>query len=312
VSVNGGWPDLTELERTARSVRREILTMLHQAGSGHPGGSLSEVELLLGLYGYALRHDPQHPTWPQRDRFVLSKGHGCPALYVVLSHYGYFPKTELATLRRYGSRLQGHPQLGLPGLEIASGSLGQGISVALGMALAGRLDPSTSSGSSSDGSRAESSPSTVLRTQSRAQAEGSRGGAGYRVWCLVGDGECDEGQVWEAAMAAAHHRVENFHVIVDANGVQQNGPTRQVMNSEPLVEKWRAFGWDAREINGHSVREVLQAYDAVRKITGQPSVIVARTVKGKGVSFMEGKPAWHGVAPNTEQLGAALAEIGED
>ncbi len=275
--MNGGWPDLAELERTARTVRREILTMLHQAGSGHPGGSLSEVELLLGLYGYALRHDPQRPTWPQRDRFVLSKGHGCPALYVVLSHYGYFPKTELSTLRRFGSRLQGHPQLGLPGLEIASGSLGQGISVALGMAIAGRLD-----------------------------------GAGYRVWCLVGDGECDEGQVWEAAMAAAHHRVDNFHVIVDANGVQQNGPTRQVMNSEPLVEKWRAFGWDAREINGHSVREVLQAYDAVRKVTGQPSVIVARTVKGKGVSFMEGKPAWHGVAPNKEQLAAALAEVGAD
>ncbi len=250
--------------------------MLNQAGSGHPGGSLSEVELLLGLYGYALRHDPKRPTWPERDRFVLSKGHGCPGLYVTLAHFGYFPKAELATLRRYGSRLQGHPQLGLPGLEIASGSLGQGLSVALGMAIAGRLD-----------------------------------GAAWRVWCLIGDGECDEGQVWEAAMAAAHRRLDRLHVIVDANGVQQNGPTREIMNTEPLVEKWQAFGWDAREVNGHSLREVLQAYDDVRRVTGKPSVIVARTVKGKGVSFMEGQAGWHGVAPNKEQLVAALAEIGE-
>ena len=270
--------DADTLIRKARQLRRDILVMLHQAGSGHPGGSLSMVELLTGLfYGGQLRHDPAQPDWPERDLFLLSKGHAVPALYAVLADRGYFPRSELSTLRKYPTRLQGHPERGsAPGIEIASGSLGQGLSMANGFALADRLD-----------------------------------GRKRRIYCLMGDGEQQEGQIWEAAMTAAHHHLDAVCAIVDANQLQQNGPVQGIQNIEPLPEKWRAFGWHAIEINGHDIVQVLRAYDEARTITGQPTVIIARTEKGHGVSFMTLKAEWHGVAPNTEQLALALKELAD-
>ena len=270
--------DTAALTRKARQLRRDILVMLNQAGSGHPGGSLSMVELLTGLfYGNHLRHDPARPDWPERDLFLLSKGHGVPALYAVLADRGYFPKSELATLRKYPTRLQGHPERGsAPGIEIASGSLGQGLSMANGFALADRLDRRR-----------------------------------RRVYCLMGDGEQQEGQIWEAAMTAAHHQLDAVCAIVDANQLQQNGPVKSSKKIEPLPEKWRAFGWHAIEINGHDIAHVLRAYDEARTITGQPTVIIARTEKGHGVSFMTLKAEWHGVAPNKEQLALALQELAD-
>ena len=249
--------------------------MIAKAGSGHPGGSLSMVELLIGLYWYKLRHNPAHPAWPERDLFLLSKGHGCPALYTVLAFQGYFPREELMTLRRYPTRLQGHPERGSPpGVEIAAGSLGQGLSMANGIALADRLD-----------------------------------GRRRRIFCLLGDGEVQEGQVWEAAMTAHHHHLEMVCAIIDANQLQQNGPVKAIQDIEPLVEKWRAFGWHTIEINGHDVAQVMDAYDQADTIRDKPQAIVARTIKGKGVSFMELKPAWHGVAPKPDELERALKEL---
>ncbi len=268
-------PDLSELRRVAVELRQEILKMISKAGSGHPGGSLSMVELLVGLYWYKLRHDPKNPTWPDRDVFLLSKGHGCPALYTVLAFRGYFPKEELMTLRRYPTRLQGHPERGsLPGIEMSAGSLGQGLSMANGIALADRLD-------------------------NRKR----------RVFCLMGDGEIQEGQVWEAAMTAHHHKLDSVCAIVDANQLQQNGPVKQIQDVEPLPDKWRAFGWHTIEIDGHDIGQVLKAYDEAETIKGKPQVIVARTVKGKGVSFMELNHAWHGVAPKPDELEKALKEL---
>ncbi len=266
---------VTELKKLAIELRQTILRTIAKAGSGHPGGSLSMVELLIGLYWHALRHDPQRPDWPDRDLFLLSKGHGCPALYTVLASQGYFPKEELSTLRRYPTRLQGHPERGsVPGVEISAGSLGQGLSMANGIALADRLDGRT-----------------------------------RRIYCLMGDGEIQEGQVWEAAMTAHHHHLENVCAIIDANQLQQNGPVKQIQDIEPLPEKWRAFGWHVIEIDGHDIAQVLKAYDAAATITGKPQVIVARTIKGKGVSFMELNPAWHGVAPKPDELERALGEL---
>jgi len=268
-------PDAPAWRRLAVELRQTILRMIAKAGSGHPGGSLSMVELLIGLYWYALRHDPKRPDWPERDLFLLSKGHGCPALYAVLAAQGYFPKEELMTLRRYPTRLQGHPERGsVPGVEIAAGSLGQGLSMANGIALADRLD-----------------------------------GRRRRIYCLMGDGEIQEGQVWEAAMTSAHHRLEAVCAIIDANQLQQNGPVREIQNIEPLAEKWRSFGWHTIEIDGHDLAQVIRAYDEAKTITGQPQAIVARTVKGKGVSFMELNPAWHGVAPKPDELEKALNEL---
>jgi transketolase len=268
-------PDLLSLKRLAIELRKTILRMIAHAGSGHPGGSLSIVELLIGLYWHALRHDPTRPDWPQRDLFLLSKGHGCPALYAVLAYQGYFPKEELMTLRRYPTRLQGHPEKGSPpGVEIAAGSLGQGLSIANGMALADRLD-------------------TCRR----------------RIFCLMGDGEIQEGQVWEAAMTAFHHRLDGVCAIIDANQLQQNGPVKDIQDIEPLADKWRSFGWHTIEIDGHAFEQVLRAYDEAGTITGKPQVVIARTVKGKGVSFMELNPAWHGVAPKPEELEQALNEL---
>ena len=271
-------PRLDTLTRKARQLRRDMLVMLNQAGSGHPGGSLSMVELLVGLfYGGQLRHNPARPDWAERDLFLLSKGHGCPALYAVLADRGYFPKEELSTLRKHPTRLQGHPERwSPPGVEIAAGSLGQGLSMANGFALADRLDGRT-----------------------------------RRIYCVMGDGEQQEGQVWEAAMTAAHHHLDAVCAIVDANQLQQNGPVQGIQNIEPLPEKWRAFGWHAIEINGHDLAQVLRAYDEARAMTGQPTAIIARTIKGKGVSFMELKTEWHGVAPNREQLAAALKELAD-
>ena len=268
-------PNLQELKRLTIELRSTILRMIAKAGSGHPGGSLSMVELLVGLYWYKLRHDPKRPDWPDRDVFLLSKGHGCPALYAVLAQRAYFPKEELATLRHYPTRLQGHPERGsVPGIEISSGSLGQGLSMANGIALGDRLDGRT-----------------------------------RRIYCLMGDGEIQEGQVWEAAMTAHHHQLDSVCAIIDANQLQQNGPVKEIKDVEPLAEKWRAFGWHTIEIDGHDLSQVLKAYDEASTIKGRPQAIVARTVKGKGVSFMELNPAWHGVAPKPDELERALKEL---
>jgi transketolase len=268
-------PNLQVFRKIAVELRQAILRMIAAAGSGHPGGSLSMVELLIGLYWYKLRHDPTHPAWPERDLFFLSKGHGCPALYAVLAYQGYFPKEELLTLRRYPTRLQGHPEKGsVPGVEIAAGSLGQGLSMANGVALSDRLD-----------------------------------GRRRRIFCLLGDGEVQEGQVWEAAMTSHHHALDAVCAIIDANQLQQNGPVKEIQDIEPLADKWRAFGWHAIEIDGHDIEQVVKAYDEAETIRGKPQVIVARTVKGKGVSFMELNPAWHGMAPKPEELEKALKEL---
>ncbi|HSJ32795.1 MAG TPA: transketolase [Longimicrobiales bacterium] len=271
--------DVDALRDRARSIRRHIVEMLHEAASGHPGGSLSAVEIVTALYfGGVLRHDPDNPEWPERDRFVLSKGHGVPVQYAALALAGYFPVDELRTLRKIDSRLQGHPVLGTaPGIEASTGSLGQGLSIGLGMALASRLDDS-----------------------------------GYRVFVLLGDGECQEGQVWEAAMAAGHHRPDNLIAIIDYNKFQLDGAIEDIIGLEPLAAKWESMGWKTREIDGHDMQQVLDALDWSMQ-TGEPACIIAHTVKGKGVSFMEGENAYHGVAPSDEELARALGELqGED
>ena len=268
-------PDHQELRRIARVLRRDILLSIAEAVSGHPGGSLSEVEVMTSLYYRVLRHDPRNPSWPERDRFVLSKGHACPGLYAVLAHRGYFPLEALSTFRKIGSLLQGHAHIGTPGVEMSSGSLGQGLSFAIGVALAGRID-----------------------------------GRSYRTYALLGDGECDEGQVWEAAMAAAHYKVDTLTAIIDRNGIQNDRFTSEVMELEPLADKWRAFGWRVLQVNGHSFPALLRAFHRAQETKGRPTVIIARTVKGKGVSFMENTPAFHGKAPTREQLAQALQALG--
>lgn len=268
-------PNLNDFRKTAVELRQTILRMIAKAGSGHPGGSLSMVELLVVLYWYKLKHDAKRPDWLERDIFLLSKGHGCPALYAVLAYQGYFPKEELMTLRQYPTRLQGHPERGmLPGIEMSSGSLGQGLSMANGIAMADRLDKRD-----------------------------------RRVFCLMGDGEIQEGQVWEAAMTASHNHLSSVCAIIDANQLQQNGPVANVQNVEPLPDKWRSFGWHTIEIDGHDIAQVVKAYDEAATIKDKPQAIVARTVKGKGVSFMELNPSWHGVAPKPDDLEKALVEL---
>jgi len=264
-----------EMEAIARRLRRHIITMTGRAGSGHPGGSLSAVEILLALYFKVMRHKPQDPHWPERDRFILSKGHAAPALYATLAECGYLPLDELATLRQMDSCLQGHTDCTLtPGVEMSAGALGQGLSFAIGVALAGRLNAKD-----------------------------------YRVHVLLGDGECDEGQVWEAAMSAAHFKVDNLVAIVDNNGQQIDGWNREVMNLDPFPAKWQAFGWQVIEVEGHSIPQLSQAFDKAKKIKGQPAVIIAHTVKGKGVSFMENNPHFHGTAPTAEEVKLALKEL---
>lgn len=269
--------DVAALEDVARTLRRHIIVQTAAASSGHPGGSLSAADIVAALYFRVMRGlDPADPKNPDRDRFVLSKGHCCPVLYAALAERGFIPREELTTFRKLHSRLQGHPDMNkVPGVEASAGSLGQGISMAVGMALAGKLD-----------------------------------GRGYRVYALLGDGECQEGQVWEAAMAAAHYKLDNLVAIVDRNGLQIDGPTEEVMSLEPLAEKWRAFGWHTLEIDGHAFPAILAAFDEAAATAGRPTAIIARTVKGKGVSFMENAVEWHGVAPNAEQRDRALAELG--
>ncbi len=266
--------DQKELAPLTRHLRRQVLQTIAGSESGHPGGSLSSVEILTALYFVIMRHDPRNPHWPDRDRFVLSKGHCTPILYSVLAECGYFPREELATFRRMDSRLQGHAHIMAPGVEANTGSLGQGLSFGLGVALAGKLDRKD-----------------------------------YRVYVLLGDGECDEGQVWEAAMAAAHYRLDNLTAIVDRNGIQNDRFTDEVMRLEPLADKWRAFGWHVLEVNGHNLEELVQAFKSAQGERGRPTVIIAHTVKGKGVSFMENNPDFHGRAPTPQELERSLKEL---
>ncbi len=267
--------DINLLKEKARQFRREILEMITEAGSGHPGGSLSSIDIITTLYLYKMRHRPEMPHWPERDRFILSKGHACPAVYVVLANCGYFPREELKDFRRLGARLQGHVYTGVPGVEHSTGSLGHGLSVANGMALGARIR-----------------------------------GVAFNVYCLLGDGEIQEGSVWEAAMTAGHHKLERVCAILDYNKVQENGPVNEIKNEEPLLEKWRDFGWHTIEIDGHDFKEIMEALDEFDRVKDRPTFIKANTVKGKGVSFMEGQAKWHGKAPSREQLEEALKELG--
>jgi len=267
-------PDILKLRKKAVELRKDILKMLMLAGSGHTGGSLSIVEILIALYYYKLKHDPKRPDWEERDRFLLSKGHAAPALYAVLADRGYFPKEELWGLRKLGSALQGHPQRGLAGIEISSGSLGQGLSIANGMALAGRLDKSD-----------------------------------IRIYCLMGDGETNEGQVWEAVMTAAHYKLDNVCAIVDFNKLQIDGFCCDIKDMGPYVHKWVDFGWNAIETDGHDIGELMGAFDKAALTKGRPTVIIAHTIKGKGVSFIENKTEWHGIAPKKEEYERAVKEL---
>ncbi len=266
--------DIPFLQQKALQFRREILKTLNLAGSGHPGGSLSAVEILISLYFYKLKHDPKNPKWNDRDRLIVSKGHVSPVVYVTLANAGYFPKEELKTFRKFGSRLQGHVHFKVPGVEFNTGSLGHGLSVANGIALGAKM----------------------LNQK-------------FKTYCLLGDGEIQEGSIWEAAMSASHHKLDNLCVIVDYNKVQENGPTNEIKNLEPLASKWKDFGWHTLEVNGHDFKALMQALDEFETINEKSTVIIAHTIKGKGISFMEGKAAWHGKAPNKEQLQLALAEL---
>jgi len=270
--------DIENLKEKARQVRIEIVKMLAQAGSGHTGGSLSSADIVTALFFYKMRHNPEDPKWKDRDRFVLSKGHAAPVLYTALALSGYFDKSLLGSLRKIDSPLQGHPCCKLlSGVEVSTGSLGQGLSVANGMALGLRL-----------------------------------AGSPARVYCLLGDGEIQEGQVWEAAMTASHYKIDNICAIIDHNRLQIDGNCSEVMNIEPIEAKFEAFGWNVFTIDGHNMQEIVEALDMAEKIKGKPTVIVANTIKGKGVSIFEGKVQYHGVAPNQEELEIALKELGED
>ena len=267
--------DIVELKRIANRMRQNIVKMIGEAGSGHPGGSLSATELVAALYFNVMRHDPARPAWPDRDRFVLSKGHACPVLYCALAEAGYIDPALLPTLRKLGSPLQGHPDRRfLPILEASTGSLGNGLSIGMGMALAGRLDEKD-----------------------------------YRTYVLLGDGECQEGQVWEAAMFAGYHKLENLCAIVDYNKIQLDDFVAKVLDLEPLKAKWDSFGWRVLEIDGHDWTAVLGAFEQAKMTIGKPTVIIANTIKGKGVSFMENNVEFHGTAPNKEQVKLALAEL---
>ena len=271
---------MTELERQANDMRADIVRMIAEAGSGHPGGSLSCADILAALYfGGVLEHDPENPEWEGRDRFILAKGHAAPALYAALAQAGYIPREELATLRKLGSRLQGHPDSNqVPGVEVSTGSLGQGLSIAAGAAAGLRLD-----------------------------------GAPQTVFALLGDGECQEGQVWEAAMFAAHRKLDNLVAIVDRNGLQIDGRTCDVCDPGDLGAKFAAFGWDVDEVDGHDLDALVAVLGAAKAgRDGRPHAVIARTVKGKGVPFMENEAGWHGKAPNAEQAAEALAALEGD
>ena len=266
---------LEELREVARRIRVGIIKGTHAAKSGHPGGSLSITDVMTYLYFAEMNVDPQNPKMEDRDRFVLSKGHCAPALYATLANRGFFPVEELTTLRKIDSRLQGHPDMKLtPGVDMSAGSLGLGISAAAGMALAAKIDKKD-----------------------------------YRVYTVVGDGESEEGQVWEASMFAAHYKLDNLCVILDWNGLQIDGPVTEVMNPTPHDEKFRAFGWHVITIDAHNFNEIEAAFNEARTVKGKPTVIIAKSVKGKGVSYMENKCEWHGQAPKEEQYKIAISEL---
>lgn len=264
-------PDIQALKQKAFEFRKEILETLNLAGSGHPGGSLSAVEIMVALYFYKMQHRPTDPKWEDRDRMIVSKGHVSPVVYVTLANAGYFPKEELKRFRKMGSFLQGHVHVKTPGVEFNTGSLGHGLSVANGIAIGAKL----------------------LKKS-------------FRTFCLMGDGELQEGSVWEAAMTAAHHKLDNVCAIVDYNQVQENGLISDIKNLEPLTTKWQSFGWHVLSVDGHDLSALIAALDQAQATKDKPTVIIANTLKGKGVKFMELQAGWHGKAPNTQQLKDAL------
>jgi transketolase len=268
--------NVEELQAIARTTRRQIIEMITAAKSGHPGGSLSAVEILVTLFFDVMNHDPSNPKWPDRDHVILSKGHGCPVLYSVMAQAGYTPVDQLHTLRRLGSMYQGHPDVRfIPALEASTGSLGEGLSVGIGMALAARLD-----------------------------------GRPSRTFVILGDGECQEGQIWEAAMFAPYHKMDNIVCIVDYNKIQLDGFVKDILDLEPFAAKWESFGWNVLEIDGHSIPTLQKSFADAAAVEGKPTCIIANTVKGKGVSFMENNPKYHGVAPSQQEMELALQEIG--
>ncbi|MDH2314157.1 transketolase [Fusobacterium nucleatum] len=267
--------DVSFLKEKAKEIRKSIVSMITEAKSGHPGGSLSATDILTALYFSEMNVDPANPKMEGRDRFVLSKGHAAPAIYATLAEKGYFSKDELMTLRKFGSRLQGHPDMKkLPGIEISTGSLGQGLSVANGMALNAKMFNEN-----------------------------------YRTYVILGDGEVQEGQIWEAAMTAAHYKLNNLCAFLDNNNLQIDGNVSEIMGVEPLDKKWEAFGWNVIKIDGHDFEQILSALDKARECKDKPTMVIAKTIKGKGVSFMENVCGFHGVAPTLEELERALAEL---
>lgn len=263
------------LEEKAKELRSTILTMIHEAGSGHPGGSLSAADYVTVLYYDEMKIDPKNPKWDDRDRFILSKGHSCPVQYSVLALKGYFEYENIYTLRKFGSILQGHPDMNkVPGIDMTTGSLGQGLSVGIGMAIGLRADNKQS-----------------------------------RVFVALGDGEINEGQIWEAAECAAKYKLDNLIAIVDHNGIQNDSFTKEIMPMDDIGLKWEAFGWKVLHADGHSIKDILRVFEEMKHYKGQPICIVLKTVKGKGVSFMENVPKWHGVAPNDEEFDKAMIEI---
>lgn len=267
---------IQELKQIANDIRKDIIEMLTESGSGHPGGSLSATDILTVLYFNEMNVDPNNSKWEDRDRFVLSKGHAAPVLYATLAKKGFFPKEELMKLRKIDAMLQGHPDMkGTPGVDMSTGSLGQGFSASCGMAMAAKIDKKD-----------------------------------YRVYTLLGDGELQEGLVWEAAMLAAHYRLDNLTAIIDYNGLQIDGKTDEVLSVNPVTDKFKAFGWNVMEMNGHSIEEIIESIAKAKEVKDAPTVIVAKTIKGKGVSFMEDKAEWHGNAPKEDQKAQALKELG--
>lgn len=270
--------DIERLSKIALTIRRHVIKMLGLAASGHPGGSLSSTDLLTALYFQYLKHDPKNPKWADRDRLIFSKGHGCPALYAALAEAGYFDPKELLSLRKLGSPLQGHPDMRrLAGIEASTGSLGQGLSIGIGCALAAKFDKKD-----------------------------------FLTWVIMSDGELNEGQTWEAAAFASFHKLKNLVLIVDYNKYQLGGTTKEILDMEPILDKWKSFGWETREIDGHSLPEICNALEWAKSATSAPRMILAHTIKGKGVSFMENNNNFHGVANTKDETGRALKELGEN
>jgi transketolase len=281
---------IRDISAKAQAFRIQVLEMVYNAQTGHLGGALSAAEILASLYFHHLCLDPARPDWPERDRLLFSKGHACAMLYTVLAHRGFFPVEELKTFRQLDSRLQGHPdRVKLPGVEVCAGPLGHGVAVGVGMALAQKMGGGK--------------PSSLSAPSARASAG--------RVYVVLGDGEINAGVIWEGAMAAAKYRLGNLTAILDYNGTQQTGATADVMPTEPIADKWLSFGWHVQEIHGHNVAQILDALDRADEVHARPSIIIARTTKGKGVSFMEYDHRWHGMPPNRDQYQQALAELQE-